>query len=144
TVLSIEREAFEKLLGGDSMPLRLMRGLAKTVQGTEARATREAVLESDPFRQFGRLVLQGLEPRAAPSAEGFRIAGATAREPAAAGGSLWDGFTTDDGRALLALTDVKGTGLPPAYLIAITRALLHDIAPAERFGRVLRRLNAGI
>jgi hypothetical protein len=48
---------------------------------------------------------------------------------------------SDDGRCVLALMDVKGSGLPPAYLIAITRALLHEVGPAEPFDRLLSRLN---
>lgn len=143
-LLTVSRSDFEGMLGGDSMPMRLMRGLARTVRGIDARIARDGASDGESFRQFGRLVLQGLEPRATPQVEGFRIAGATAREAGAGGGSLWDGFPTEDRRTLFSLTDVKGTGLPPAYLIAITRALIHEIAPAERFERVLRRLNAAI
>lgn len=38
--------------------------------------------------------------------------------------------------------DVKGTGLPPAYLIAVTRALLREVGPEEPAETLLKRLNA--
>lgn len=143
-LLTLSRPDFDQLMGGDGLPVRMMRGLARTVRGIDTRAVKGDTSESDALRRFGRLVLEGLEPGAAPQVEGFRIAGATAREPSAGGGSMWDAIALDEGRTLLSLTDVKGMGLPPAYLIAITRALLHEVAPAEPFERLLRRLNAAI
>lgn len=143
-LLAVSRLEFEELLGGESITVRLMRGLARALRALDVRfASREGGGAADALGQFGRLVLHGLEPTAAPQAEGFRIAGATARDDSVSGGSLWDGFTTEDGRTVLALLDVKGTGLPPAYLIAITRAILREVAGAEAFETLLRRLNAG-
>jgi sigma-B regulation protein RsbU (phosphoserine phosphatase) len=142
-LLAVARSDFDDLLGGESIAVRLMRGLARSLRALDVRfAARDAGGGGDAFRQFGRLVLHGLEPSDAPQAEGYRIAGATARDEAVGGGSLWDGFTTEDGRTLYALMDVKGTGLPPAYLIAISRALLREVAPDEPFGTLLRRLNS--
>jgi len=142
-LLAVTRSDFDDLLGGESIAIRLMRGLARALRALDVRfAAREAGGGGDAFRQFGRLVLHGLEPSDAPQAEGFRIAGATARDEAVGGGSLWDGFTTEDGRTIYALMDVKGTGLPPAYLIAISRALLREVAPDEPFETLLRRLNS--
>jgi CRP-like cAMP-binding protein len=142
-LLSVSRADFDALLGGETLAVRLMKGLAKALRALDVRfAARESGGSGDALRQFSRLVLRGLEPRVFPQAEGFRIAGATARDEAVGGGSLWDGFTTEDGRVLMALMDVKGKPLPPAYLIAITRAILHEVGPEEPFERLLTRLNA--
>ncbi|MFW6331117.1 MAG: SpoIIE family protein phosphatase [Gemmatimonadota bacterium] len=144
-LLSVSRASFDELLGGESIAVRLMRGLARALGSLDVRfAARDPGRAGDALREFGRLVLTGLEPDAAPQAEGYRIAGATARDDSLGGGSLWDGFTTEDGRTILMLMDVKGTGLPPAYLIAITRALLHEVGPDEPFSTLLRRLNSAI
>lgn len=143
-LLEIDRAGFDELLGGESMAVRLMRGLARTPGSPDRRLSARLAGGGgggDAFREFGRMVLHGLEPSGAPQVEGYRIAGAVARDEAMGGGSLWDGFTTGDGRALYAILDVKGTGLPPAYLIAISRALLREIAPDEPFDTLLRRLN---
>lgn len=140
--LSVSRSEFDELLGGESVSVRLMRGLARALRALDVRfAARETGSAADAFRQFGHLVLNGLEPRSAPAAEGFQVAGGSARDEAG-GGSLWDGFATEDGRVLLSLMDVKGTGLPPAYLIAITRALLREVGPEERFDHLMARLNS--
>lgn len=142
-LLSVSRADFGTLLGGESLTVRLMQGLAKALRALDVRfAAREAGGGGDAMRQFSRLVLHGLEPRSMPRAEGFRVAGATARDEATGGGSLWDAVTTDDGRTVLALMDVKGEGLPPAYLIAITRAVLHEVVSDEPFDRLLGRLNS--
>lgn len=142
-LLSVSKIEFDELLGGESISVRLMRGLARALRALDVRfAAREAGGGGDAFKEFGRLVLQGLEPRTAPQAEGFIIAGATARDESVGGGSLWDGFTTEDGRTILTLMDVKGTGLPPAYLIAIARALLRELGPDESADTLLRRLNS--
>lgn len=142
-LLSVSRADFDELLGGESISVRLLRGLGKALRPLDVRfVTRDAGGDADDFRRFGRLVLQGLEPRTAPIAEGYQIAGGSTRDDSVGSGSLWDHLTTDDGRTLLALMDVKGTGLPPAYLIAITRALLHETGPSTPFDGLLRRLNA--
>lgn len=139
-LLAIGRDDFEDLLGGESLSLRLLRGMATTLRALDLRFP--ARPGADAVRAFGRLVLSGLEPGALPPVDGFRAAGATARAEGIAGGSLWDGFATGDGRVLLALMDVKGTGLPPAYLIGVTRAILREAGPREPFEGLLRRLNA--
>jgi CRP-like cAMP-binding protein len=142
-LLSVSREDFDSLLGGESLAVRLMQGLAKSLRALDVRfAARESGGGVDALRQFSRLVLRGLEPRSAPTAEGFRIAGATARDESTGGGSLWDAVATADGRTVLALIDVKGRGLPPAYRIAITRAVLHEVVSDEPFDRLLARLNS--
>lgn len=140
-LLSVSRIEFDELLGGESIAVRLMRGLARSLRALDVRFAARQAGSGDAFREFGRRVLGGLEPGAAPQAEGYRIAGATARDESVGGGSLWDGFTTEDGRTILALMDVKGTGLPPAYLIAVTRALFREVGPAEAPDTLLRRLN---
>lgn len=140
-LLSVSRVDFDRLLGGEGIAVRLVRGLAGTLRAFDIRFGPRAS-GGDGLRHFGRMVLDGLEPAEAPTADGFRIAGATVRDEGIGGGSLWDGFTTEDGRTVLALMDVKGTGLPPAHLLGITRALLREIGPQEAFRSLLRRLNA--
>lgn len=142
-LLSVAKTDFEELLGGESLSVRLLRGLAKALRSLDIRfAARHVGSGGDALDEFGKLVLRGLEPRSAPQAEGYRIAGASARDESTAGASLWDGFTTDDGRTMLAVMDVKGTGLPPAHLIAVTRALFREIGPRVPAARVLSRLNS--
>lgn len=142
-LLSIAQSEFTALLGGDSLALRLMTGLSRSLRGLDAGlGGGQMAGGGDALRQFGRLVLAGLEPRVAPQADGFRVAAAAVRDDAIRAGSLWDALGTADGRLLITLLDVQGQGLPPAYLIGLTRAVLHEVGPTETFERLLGRLNA--
>lgn len=141
-LLTISRSDFDGLLGGDSFNVRLLRGLSRSLRALDVRfVVRDSGAAAGSLRQFGHLVLQGLEPRAAPVTDGYTLAGGCAREDGAAGESFWDAFTTEDDRALLALMNVKGSGLPPAYLIAIIRALFRELGSDVPFEDLLRRLN---
>lgn len=137
-LLTLARADFDGLLGGDSFATRLLRGLSRSLR----TAGSPAVSGPGATRSPGRLLLEGLEPRMTPAVEGYALAGARVRE--GAGDSLWDAVATDDGRALLALMDVKGSGLPPAYLIGITRTLFRELGPDVPFDGILRRLNGAI
>jgi phosphoserine phosphatase RsbU/P len=142
-LLSISQGEFTALLGGDSLPVRLMKGMSRSLRGADTGFDGgEGSGGGDALRQFGRLVLHGLEPRTVPHADGFKVAGSAVRDETLRAGSLWDALGTADGRVLLALLDVQGQGLPPAYLIGITRAVLREVAPAEALERLLGRLNA--
>ncbi|MGK7311154.1 MAG: SpoIIE family protein phosphatase [Candidatus Longimicrobiales bacterium M2_2A_002] len=143
-LLSVAQSDFEALVGGDSLSLRLMRSAARSLHARNARFSKRDSPVRDAFRELGRRVVSGLEPRSLPRAEGFRIAGGTAREESAVGGSLWDGFATEDGRTLFALMGVQGTGLPPAYLLGVARALLREVGRDEGLDTLLRRLNGAI
>jgi phosphoserine phosphatase RsbU/P len=142
-LLSIAQADFHALLGGDSLAVRLMRGLSRSLHGLDAGAAdRDQAGGTPAGRHFDRLVLHGLEPRAVPRADGLRFAGASVRDESLRAGSLWDALGTDGGRVLMALLDVQGQGIPPAYLIGINRAVLHAVGPHESFERLLGRLNA--
>lgn len=143
-LLSVAQSDFEALVGGDSLSLRLMRSVARSLNVRNAHASKRDSAVRDAFRELGRRVVSGLEPRSAPRAEGFRVAGGTSREESAVASSLWDGFTTEDGRTLFALMSVRGTGLPPAYLLGVARALLREVGRHEGLGTLLRRLNGAI
>jgi CRP-like cAMP-binding protein len=143
-LLGMTREEFEALLGGETLALRLMRGLARSLRSLDARYAAREHEGEEALRQYGRLVLNGLEPRTAPHADGYRIAGARARDDTLASGSLWDAVSTDDGRTLLALLDAKGQALPSAHLIAVTRAIFHEVGPAAPFDRLLSRVNSAV
>jgi sigma-B regulation protein RsbU (phosphoserine phosphatase) len=141
-LVTIGRADFAELLGGESLALRLLRSAARALRAHEGRSAARSEGNGDPFRDFGRLVLSVLAPVAMPRSDAYLIAGGTARAESTGGSSLGDAVVTDDGRILLALLDVKGGGLPPAYLIGVTRAVLHEVASSEPLDGLLRRLNA--
>ncbi len=142
-LLTMARTEFVRLLGGESLSVRLMRSLARALRSAERRFTvRESGTGTGATGQFGQVVLNGLEPAAPPHAAGYQIAGGSARSEDGPGSALWDGFVTGGGRAMVALLDVQGTGLPPAYLLGVTRAILRELAPEHPFDGLVSRLNA--
>jgi hypothetical protein len=142
-LLSISRSDFTQLLGGDSLAMRLMQGVARSFRVADGVFDgREQGGGTDPVPQFGRLVLQGLEPRSPHQADGFKVAAAVARDESLRPASLWDSMGMDDGRVVFSLLNVQGQALPPAHLIGITRAVLRGVATHEPFERLLGRLNS--
>jgi CRP-like cAMP-binding protein len=142
-LLSISQTDFIALLGGDTLAVRLLKGMSRARRGADTGLQgTEQTGDADPLREFGRRVLDGLEPRAITQPDGFRIAAGAVRDESLRAGALWDTLATDDGRVLMALLDAQGQGLPPAYLIGLTRAAFRQVVEAEPFDRLLARLNS--
>jgi len=142
-LLAFERREFDALLGGDSLASRLLRSLARANSAPDVRlGGRDPAVAGDAVRRFGRRVTRGLEPKSAPAVDGLSVAGGASRGEAAPGRSLWDALRTEDGRTVLALLAVKGSGVPPGYLIGVGRALLHETARSGPFDTLADRLNA--
>ncbi|MBI4544574.1 MAG: cyclic nucleotide-binding domain-containing protein [Gemmatimonadetes bacterium] len=143
----VSREHFDELLGGESLALRLMRGLARALRALDVRFVAQDAAAAggegvDALREFSRLVQHALLPRQVPKVPGYEIAAATALAESGSGQALWDACPFGGDGVLLSVIDVKGSGLPPAHLLAVTRALLREIAQAEAsLGVLLSRLN---
>lgn len=146
-LLFLTREEFDELLGGESLALRIMRGLARALRSLDVRfAARTGEGEAaEAMREFGRVVQRGLLPHRVPPVDGYEVAAATVPGRSGQGEVLWDAVRTPDGAVVLAMFEVRGTGLPPAYLLAVARALFRQIARTEPdFGQVLPRLNEAL
>lgn len=145
-VLAVSREDFDELLGGESLAVRLMRGLARSLRALDSRfAAREAVAAgAGELRNFSRVVQRGLIPRRVPQVDGYEVAAATVLDENGSGQVLWDMSLGSDGAPVLSVMDVKGTALPPAYLLALGRALLREVVSRTEFTTLLQRLNEAI
>lgn len=142
-ILTVSKEDFASLLGGESIALRLMRSLAKSLRALDVRfAARETGADGDALRQFSLLLQRGLLPREAPTVDGFQLMGGTARGSASFGNSLWDSFGHTTCR--LAVMDVKGTELPPGHLLSIARALVREVGRDGSFDDLLTRLSGSV
>jgi CRP-like cAMP-binding protein len=146
-LLAVSRDQFDELLGGESLAVRLLQGLARALRALDVRfAARESSVpgSSDVLRDFSRLVQRGLLPRQLPDAEGFELAAAIAQPETASGEALWDAFRAE-GTAMLSVMDVKGTGLPSAYLLGITRGVMREVTHSGAApDRLLARVNEAV
>lgn len=147
-LLSISRADFKALLGDSPLAIGLLRALARSLRSLDIRFTAQSGADSlvDGFTQFSRVVQHGLLPRHQPVVPGFDVGVAIARDNHTAGLTLWDVVPFDGHGALYAVLDVKGTGLPPGHLLALTRALLRQLAdgPGGSAGRLMAELNGAM
>ena len=146
-LLVVSRDQFEQLLGGDTLATRVMRSLAKSLRALNIRfgARDAADALNNPLMDYSRVVQKSLLPRETTLPAGYDVATAIAQDDDGRAQALWDAFPFHGGGVLYAVLDAKGPSLPPAHLLAVTRALLREVAATETsFERVLPRLNNAV
>ena len=137
-LLTLAREDFEELIGGDSLATRMLQVLSKALRALGVRfaslergistATVPAARADDGNRALQRAIL----PRSAPTADGFDIAAGTMLEDSGAGRTAWESVRLADGGVGLVAMSVHGDGLPPAHQLALARAFLNEFARTGR------------
>lgn len=154
-LVTVGREQFQQLLGGDSLALRMMRVLSKALRALGIRfASVEKVQDTGAkvrtdAHEISRVMQAGFLPRTAPRVEGFDIAAGTTTEESGRGGSVWDWVTLSDGRVALLTMDVRQDGFPPAHHLGVARAVLRGLAKnhatvPELFARANDTLSAAV
>jgi serine phosphatase RsbU (regulator of sigma subunit) len=95
--------------------------------------------------RVARTIQQASLPKEVPQLEGWQIAPyyQPARE---VGGDFYDFFELDDGRVGFAVGDATGKGVPAAFVMSATCALLGGVATAlsSSPGEVLSRVNEAV
>ena len=126
-LLSVSRAAFSRMLGGDTLSVRLLKNLSKALWATSVRlATQQSKTASDhdtgheTLAEFNRLLRARLLPRVTPRVSGYDIAASTLAPRHGSGCTAWDWFVLTDGR--------------PAFMVS--RAARSDIFAAQRLGSV--------
>lgn len=150
-LLSVPREAFQSLLGGDSLALRMMQVLSQALRALGVRFASVEKIQDPGARarmdvhDVSRLMQAGLLPRTAPRVEGFDLSGGTTTEETGRGGSVWDGIELGDGRVALITLDVRQDGFPPAYHIGVARGVLRALAADHTdLAELLHRANEAL
>lgn len=149
-LLAVSREAFEDLLGGENLAVRLLRGLSKALWATSVRfaakqregAAAPAAGGQDRIREMSRILQAQMLPSRLPYVVGYDVAAGTRVPENGRGSGIWDWFLLGDGRTVLASIEVLGDGLPPAHYLAITRSLFRELGrDHSELGTLLRRAN---
>ncbi|HUF13356.1 MAG TPA: cyclic nucleotide-binding domain-containing protein [Longimicrobiales bacterium] len=148
-LLVISRDDFNALLGGSALAIGLLRSLARSLRALDIRFTAALGGEaaaSDGLTQFSRVIQHTLIPKRVPEVPGFELGLAVARDDETDGRTLYDVMPSGSDGALVAVLDVKGSGLPPGHLLGLTRALLRQLAdgPVEDVGRLMTELNEAL
>ena len=149
-LLAVSREAFEDLLGGETLAVRLLRGLSKALWATSVRFAakqREAAAAGgggggEKVREMSRILQAQMLPARLPYVVGYDVAAGTRVPENGRGSGIWDWFLLGDGRTVLASIEVLGEGLPPAHYLAIARSLFRELGRDHSdLGTLLRRAN---
>ena len=149
SMLTISHDAFEAMLGGQSLALGIMRGLSRALWATSVRLTTKKTLGDEAktaVNELNRVVRGQLTARTAPVVSGYDIAAKATFHPKSRGGAAWDTFELADGRSVLALLSAQGSGMLHAQNLAVTRALMRDAAgrPHSDLGALMSGVNRSL
>ncbi len=127
--LTLSRGDFERLMGGDSLALRLLKILS---QALRALGIRFVNIERGGRRPPTTLHEKGQVPveRSPPRVDGFDIG--VSASPSASGVDLstWEALRFSDGRIALVALAVQGDRVPPLHSLAVARALFTEFSLA--------------
>jgi CRP-like cAMP-binding protein len=135
-LLTISRNDFQAMLGGDSLALRMMQVLSKALRSLGVRfaaverggGVAAAASGGPSMEDVNRAFQRALLPSSTPKIDGFDVAAGTMLEDAGGGATIWEVLTFADGTTGLVSLAVEGQGLPPAHHLALARAFLRERA----------------
>jgi len=151
-MLSVSREAFGQILGGETLAVRLLRHLSKALWATSVRlAARQAQqVRSDTPQEaladFNRLLRTRLLPRVTPRVSGYELAASTLTPRQGVGSCCWDWFLLTDGRPVFLVMKAEREDVFSAQRLATMRTLLRNAADEDQasLGAMLTRVSAGL
>ena len=116
--LTLSRRDFERLMGGDSLALRMMKILSQALRALGIRF----VNMERPEEASVTAAHEGLE-QSLPRVDGFDVAGGSAPNWSGIEVSAWEALRFSDDRVGLVALALQGDRVPPPHQVAVTRAL---------------------
>ena len=121
--LTLSRGDFERLMGGDSLALRMMKILSQALRALGIRFVNmerpEEASVTAAGDEPGRVRLEQSLPRV----DGFDVAGGSAPNWSGIEVSAWEALRFSDDRVGLVALALQGNRVPPPHQVAVTRAL---------------------
>jgi CRP-like cAMP-binding protein len=152
-LLSVSRAAFSRMLGGDTLSVRLLKNLSKALWATSVRlASQQAKVSTDndtsheTLAEFNRLLRARLLPRVTPRVSGYDLSASTRAPRQGSGSTAWDWFVLTDGRPAFAVMKASQDDLFSAQRLAAVRTLLRSAAgePQATLGALLTKVNRNL
>lgn len=153
-LLSVSRAAFARMLGGDTLSVRLLKNLSKALWATSVRlaAQKQSKGSTDndtgheTLSEFNRLLRARLLPRVTPRVSGYDIAATTLAPRQGSGSTAWDWFVLTDGRPAFAVMKAVKNDIFSAQRLAAARMLLRSLAaePHPSLGALLTKAARGL
>ena len=116
--LTLSRRDLERLMGGDSLALRMMKILSQALRALGIRF----VNMERPEEASVTAAHEGFE-QSLPRVDGFDVAGGSAPNWSGIEVSAWEALRFSDDRVGLVALALQGDRLPPPHQVAVTRAL---------------------
>lgn len=134
-LLSVSRAAFSRMLGGDTLSVRLLKNLSKALWATSVRLASQQTKQAtdndtghETLSEFNRLLRARLLPRVTPRVSGYDIAASTLAPRQGNGCTAWDWFVLADGRPAFAVSKTMRSDVFAAQRLAAVRLLLRSTA----------------
>lgn len=151
-MLSVSRAAFGEMLGGDSLAVRLLRNLSKSLWATSVRLASKQAQQMpneaphEALADFNRLLRSRLLPRVTPRVSGYDLTAATLAPRLGSGASAWDWFLLPDGRPVFAAMRAVRDDIFSAQRLSALRTLLRGLAsePHASLGSLLTLGSRGL
>lgn len=152
-ILSVSRAAFGQILGGDTLAVRLLRNLSRSLWATSVRlASRQQKAQTrtdtshEALADFNRLLRSRILPRVTPRVSGYDLTVSTLAPRQGVGASGWDWLLLTDGRPLFVIMKAVRPDIFSAQRLAAVRALLRALAerPHPSVGTLIGEVSAAL
>lgn len=152
-LLTISRDVFSQMVGGDSLAVRLLKNLSKALWTTSVRLaaqqpkpTASVTPGPDTLADFNDLLRVRLLPRTTPRVSGYDIAASTLTPREGAGSTTWDWFMLADGRPAVAILRSMNGDVFAAQQLSSVHLLLRSEANEAHptLGHMLTKVNRGL
>jgi CRP-like cAMP-binding protein len=151
-MLSVSRAAFSDVLGGDTLAVRLLRNLSRSLWATSVRLASKSAREApagvsqEALADFNRLLRSRLLPRVTPRVSGYDLCASTLAPRHGSGMSAWDWILLPDGRPVFVVMRALRGDIFSAQRLAALRGLLRGLAvqPRASLGELLTLASRGM
>ncbi len=149
-LLSVSRAAFSRMLGGDTLSVRLLKNLSRALWATSLRLADQQSKRltghdtgHETLAELNRLVRARLLPRVTPRVSGYETAAFTLTPRLSSGATAWDWFVLADGRPAFVVFKAIRNDLFSAQRLGAVRMLLRGAAadPHPSLGALLSKVN---
>lgn len=148
-LIAVSGEAFSTILGGETLSVRLLRGLSKALWATSVRLTAKEARSETPreaLSEYNRMLRGRLIPRGTPRVDGYDLAASTLAHDQGDGAAAWDWFALADGRPVMVVMKADQVNLSAAQRLSTVRLLLRYLGadPSQTLTSLMSSANSAL
>jgi CRP-like cAMP-binding protein len=148
-LIAVSGEAFSTVLGGETLAVRLLRGLSKALWATSVRLTAKETRSETPreaLSEYNRMLRGRLIPRGTPRVDGYDLSASTLAHDQGDGAAAWDWFALADGRPVMVVMKADQVNLSAAQRLSTVRLLLRYLGadPSQTLASLMTHANSAL